>query len=126
MNLAFPRNQASGAPRLTGVSTLLRGLCTFGVLIALCLGQGVYPISRGILKSISQGQLSVAVDDEHEMKFRITRKTRFFASRRDQGKQRTEDVKVSSLQPGQTVAVEAQSSIDGSFEAVRVTIELPK
>jgi len=94
-------------------------------LIALCLGQGVYPISRGILKSISQGQLSVAVDDEHEMKFRITRKTRFFASRRDQGKQRTEDVKVSSLQLGQSVAVEAQSAIDGSFEAVRVTIELP-
>jgi hypothetical protein len=94
---------------------VLKGLGFAGVLIALCLGQGVYPTSRGVLKSISRAQLSIQVDDEHEMKFWITRKTKIFAQ--------SKEIKASSLQPGQAVAVEAQSAVDGSYEAVRVTVE---
>jgi len=48
------------------------------------------------------------------MKFRITRKTKIFAQ--------SKEIKASSLQPGQAVAVEAQSGVDGSFEAVRITL----
>ncbi|MCU1336940.1 MAG: hypothetical protein JWO19_2521 [Bryobacterales bacterium] len=61
------------------------------------------------------------MDDEHEMKFRITRKTKIFS----QGKQGTQEIKTSSLHPGQAVAIDAQSGLDGSFEAVRVTVESP-
>ena len=66
-------------------------------------------------------------NDEHEMKFRITRKTKFFASQGKQGngKQVTKEIKASSLHPGQTVDVDMQSSLDGSFEAVRVIVESP-
>jgi hypothetical protein len=64
----------------------------------------------------------VTVDDEHEMKVRITRKTKFLS----QGKQGTKEIKASSLQPGQTVDVDMQSAIDGAFEAVRITVESPK
>lgn len=95
------------------------------VLAALCFAQpaGVYPTSHGILKSISRSFLLVGVDnDEHDMKFRITRKTKFFVS---QGKQGTKEIKASSLHPGQAVDVDMQSSLDGSFEAVRVTVESP-
>jgi hypothetical protein len=63
----------------------------------------------------------VEMDDEHEMKFRITRKTKIFS----QGKQGTQEIKTSSLHPGQAVAIDAQSGLDGSFEAVRVTVESP-
>jgi len=52
------------------------------------------------------------------MKFRITRKTKIFAQ--------SKEIKATSLQPGQAVAVEAQSAVDGSFEAVRITLESPK
>jgi len=104
--------------RRTSSIAVLKGLGCAGLLIALCLGQGVYPTSRGVLKSISRAQVSIQVDDEHEMKFRITRKTKIFAQ--------SKEIKASSLQPGQTVAVEAQSAVDGSFEAVRITLESPK
>ena len=99
---------------------MLKSLRRVGVWvgIALCFGQGVYPISRGTLKSISGAQLTVQVDDEHEMRFRITRKTKTYAQKKE--------IKTSSLQPGQAVAVEAQSAIDGSFEAVRITVESPQ
>lgn len=88
--------------------------------------QGVYPTSRGVLKSISGKQLMVEVDDEHEMKFRITRKTKFFSSQGNQDKQSTREIKASSLHPGQTVSIDMQSALDGSFEAVRVIAESPK
>jgi hypothetical protein len=74
-----------------------------------------------VLKSISGSLLLIELDDEHEMKFRITRKTRFFS----QTKQDTQEIKASSLHPGQTVSVDMQSALDGSFEAVRITLESP-
>jgi hypothetical protein len=80
--------------------------------------KGVYPTSRGVLKSISGSQLLLELDDEHEMKFRITRKTKIFSG--------TQEIKASSLHPGQTVSIDMQSSLDGSVEAVRVTLETPK
>lgn len=80
--------------------------------------KGVYPTSHGVLKSISGSQLLVQVDDEHEMKFRITRKTKIFS----QGKDGAKEIKASSLEPGQTVDVDMQSALDGSFEAIRVTV----
>jgi len=52
------------------------------------------------------------------MRFRITRKTKIYAQKKE--------IKTSSLQPGQAVAVEAQSAVDGSFEAVRITVESPQ
>jgi hypothetical protein len=52
------------------------------------------------------------------MKFWITRKTKIFAQ--------SKEIKSSSLQPGQAVAVEAQSAVDGSYEAVRITVESTK
>jgi hypothetical protein len=68
----------------------------------------------------------VGVDnDEHEMKFRITHKTKFFSSQGKPGKQVTKEIKASSLHAGQAVDVDMQSSLDGSFEAVRVTVESP-
>lgn len=97
---------------------MLKRLGTAGVWVALCLGQGVYPVSHGVLKSISGSQVTVQVDDEHEMRFRITRKTKTYS--------KNKEVKTSSLQPGQAVSVEAQSGLDGSFEAVRITVESPK
>jgi hypothetical protein len=65
--------------------------------------------------------LLLELEDEHEMKFRITRKTKFFS----QNKQDTQEIKASSLHPGQTVSVDMQSALDGSFEAVRITLESP-
>ncbi len=83
--------------------------------------KGVYPTQSGVVKSISGSQLLLEVDDEHEMKFRITRKTKIFS----QNKDGTKEIKASSLEPGQTVSVDMQSALDGSFEAVRVTLEVP-
>jgi hypothetical protein len=80
--------------------------------------KGVYPTSHGVLKSISGSQLLVELDDEHEMKFRITRKTKVFS----QGKDGAKEIKTSSLEPGQTVDVDMQSALDGAFEAVRITV----
>jgi hypothetical protein len=74
-----------------------------------------------VVKSISGAQLLLEVDDEHEMKFRITRKTKFFSGDKDGPK----EIKASSLHPGQTVSVDMQSALDGAFEAVRVTLEAP-
>jgi hypothetical protein len=78
-----------------------------------------------MVKSISGTQLLLEVDDEHEMKFRITRKTKFFS----QDKEGTKEIKASSLHPGDAVFVDMQSALDGSFEAIRVTLgtlEAPK
>jgi hypothetical protein len=87
--------------------------------------KGVYPTSHGVLKSVSGTQLLLEVDDEHEMKFRITRKTKIFASQGKQDKPDTKEIKASSLHPGQTVAIDMQISLDGSYEAVRVMVETP-
>jgi len=85
--------------------------------------KGVYPTERGVLKSISGGQLFVEMDDEHEMKFRITRKTKVFAQTKDaQGKNVPKEIKASSLEPGETIDVDMQTAADGSFEAVRITL----
>jgi hypothetical protein len=59
------------------------------------------------------------MDDEHEMKFRITRKTKFVA----QDKDGSREMKASSVESGQPVAVDAETALDGSFEAVRVVLE---
>jgi len=111
------------------VKGLVRVAAGIAVFACLCAGQQprvpsrqVYPTSHGILKSVSRSVLVVEVDDEHEMKFRITRKTRFYS----QGKQGAHEIKASSLQPGQTVDVDMQAALDGSFEAVRITLESPK
>jgi hypothetical protein len=88
--------------------------------------KGVYPTERGILKSISGSQLFVEMDDEHEMKFRITRKTKIFTQTKDgQGKDVAKEIKASSLEPGETVDVDMQTAPDGSFEALRVTVVPP-
>ena len=85
--------------------------------------KGVYPTSRGVLKAISGSLLVLELDDEHEMKFRMTRKTKIFAS---QGGQSNQEIKASSLHPGQTISIDMQNGPDGSFEAVRITVESPK
>jgi hypothetical protein len=85
--------------------------------------KGVFPTSHGIVRSISGSQLLVEVDEDHEIKFRMTRKTKIYAQSKDsQGKVVTKEIKASSLEPGQTVDVDMQSSLDGSFEAVHVTV----
>ena len=87
--------------------------------------KGVYPTSHGVIKSISGSQLFVEVDDEHEMKFRMTHKTKIFAQSKDgQGQNVSKEVKTSSLEPGQTVDIDMQSSLDGAFEAVRIVVFL--
>ena len=91
-------------------------------LASLCWGQGVHPTTYGVIKSISRSLLLIRVDDEHEMKFQITHKTKFSS----QDKQGSHDIKASSLEAGQAVAVEAQVALDGAFEAVRVTLGLPR
>jgi hypothetical protein len=75
-----------------------------------------------VIKSISGTQLLLEVDDEHEMKFRITRKTKIFS----QDKEGAKEIKASSLHPGQTVSIDMESSLDGSFEAIRVTLGIPE
>jgi hypothetical protein len=85
--------------------------------------KGIYPTSHGVIKSISGSQLFVEVDDEHEMKFRMTHKTKIFAQSKDnQGKTVAKEVKTSSLEPGQTVDIDMRSSLDGAFEAVRIVV----
>jgi hypothetical protein len=85
--------------------------------------KGVYPTERGVLKSISGGQLFVEMDDEHEMKFRITRKTKIFTQTKDaQGKNVPKEIKASSLEPGETIDVDMQTAPDGSFEAIRIRL----
>jgi len=63
----------------------------------------------------------VAMDEEHEMKFRITRKTKFFSGE----KQGSQEIKASAIESGQAVAVDAETTLDGAFEAVRVVLESP-
>ena len=85
--------------------------------------KGVYPTAHGVVKSLSGSQLFVEVDDEHEMKFRITHKTKVFIQSKDaQGKNVSKETKTSSLEPGQTVDIDMQSSLDGAFEAVRIVV----
>jgi hypothetical protein len=84
---------------------------------------GVYPTAHGVLKSISGSQLFVEMDDDHEMKFRITHKTKSYNQTKDaQGKVVSKEIKTSSLQPGQTVDIDMESSLDGAFEAVRIVV----
>jgi hypothetical protein len=83
--------------------------------------KGVYATTHGVVKSISKSELMVAMDDEHEMKFRITRKTKFVLSE----KQGSQEIKASSIESGQAVAVDAETALDGSFEAVRIVLESP-
>jgi hypothetical protein len=80
--------------------------------------KGLYPTAHGVIKSISGTQVFVQVDEEHEMKFRITRKTKILLH----GKA----AKSSSLEPGQTVDIDMQSSLDGSFEAVSIIVAAAK
>jgi hypothetical protein len=85
--------------------------------------KGVFPTAHGIVKSISGSQLYVEVDEDHEMKFRLIHKTKIFKqSKDDQGKTVTKEIKASSLEPGQTVDIDMQTSLDGAFEAVHITV----
>jgi hypothetical protein len=84
---------------------------------------GIYPTSHGVLKSISGSQLLMEVDDEHEMKFRITHSTKSYMQSKDgQGKNVVKEIKTSSLQAGQTLDIDMKSSLDGAFEAVRIMV----
>jgi hypothetical protein len=57
------------------------------------------------------------------MKFRLIHKTKFYTQSKDsQGKTVTKEIKASSLEPGQTVDIDMQASLDGAFEAVHVTV----
>ena len=83
---------------------------------------GVFPTSHGVLKSISGSQLLLDVGDDHEIKFRITHKTKSYIQSKDsQGRSIVKEIKTSSLQPGQTLDIDMQSSLDGTFEAIRIT-----
>jgi len=63
------------------------------------------------------------MDDEHEMKFRITRKSKIFTQTKNaEGKNVFKEIKASSLEPGETIDVDMQTAPDGSFEAVRITL----
>ncbi len=63
------------------------------------------------------------VDDEHEMKFRITHSTKSYMQSKDgQGKNVVKEIKTSSLQAGQTLDIDMKSSLDGAFEAVRIMV----
>lgn len=84
---------------------------------------GIYPTSHGVLKSISGSQLFMELEDEHEMKFRITHSTKSYIQSKDgHGKNVVKEIKTSSLQPGQTLDIDMKSSLDGAFEAVRITV----
>ena len=63
----------------------------------------------------------MAMEDGHEMTFRITRKTKFLAGE----KQGDQEIKASAIGSGQAVAVDAVTALDGSFEAVRIVLESP-
>ena len=85
--------------------------------------KGVFPTAHGIVKSISGSQLYVEVDEDHEMKFRLIHKTKVFTQSKDgEGKIVTKEIKASSLEPGQTVDIDMQTSLDGAFEAVHITV----
>jgi len=81
--------------------------------------KGVYATSYGVVKSISKSALMMAMDDGHEMTFRITRKTKFVSG----DKQGSQEIKASAIESGQAVAVDAETALDGSFEAVRIVLE---
>jgi hypothetical protein len=80
--------------------------------------KGVFPTAHGTVKSISGSQLFVEVDEDHEMKFRLIHKTKIYLKSKDGLK----EIKASSLEPGQTVDIDMQSSLDGAFEAVHITV----
>jgi hypothetical protein len=73
-----------------------------------------------VVKSISKALLTVSVDEDHEIKFRLTRKTKFSLP----DKEGAHDIKSSALESGQTVSVDAETALDGSFEAARVVVEM--
>ena len=80
--------------------------------------KGIYATSHGVVKSISKSELMMAMDDEHEMKFRITRKTKFVSGDK-------QEIKASAIESGQAVAVDAETALDGSFQAVRIVLKSP-
>ena len=85
--------------------------------------KGVFPTAHGTIKSIAGSQLFVEVDEDHEMKFRLIHKTKFFKQSKDsQGKIVSKEIKASALEPGQTVDIDMQASLDGAFEAVHITV----
>jgi hypothetical protein len=85
--------------------------------------KGVFPTAHGTIKSIAGSQLFVVVDEDHEMKFRLIHKTKIFTQSKDgQGKIVSKEIKASSLEPGQTVDIDMQVSLDGAFEALRITV----
>jgi hypothetical protein len=85
--------------------------------------KGVFPTAHGTIKSIAASQLFVVVDEDHEMKFRLIHKTKIFTQSKDgQGKIVSKEIKASSLEPGQTVDIDMQVSLDGAFEALRITV----
>jgi len=87
--------------------------------------KGVFPTAHGIVKSVAGSQLFVEVDEDHEMKFRLIHKTKIFQQSKDnQGKIVSKEIKASALEPGQMVDIDMQASLDGAFEAVRITVLL--
>ena len=85
--------------------------------------KGVFPTAHGTVKSLSGSQLYVEVDEDHEMKFRLIHKTKIFVQSKDaKGKIVERQAKASALGPGQTVDIDMQASLDGAFEAVRITV----
>ncbi|MGH9645201.1 MAG: hypothetical protein ACRD4E_00170 [Bryobacteraceae bacterium] len=85
--------------------------------------KGVFPTAHGTIKSIAGSQLFVDVDEDHEMRFRLIHKTKIFSQSKDsRGKIVSKEIKASSLEPGETVDIDMQVSLDGAFEAVRITV----
>lgn len=82
--------------------------------MALACAQAVYPVAHGVLKSIAGSELLVEVEQDHEMKFRVTRKTRVYSQ--------AKEIKASSLEPGQTLDIEMESARTGALEAIRITV----
>jgi hypothetical protein len=120
MQTSFAQGRMPGRGRTTG------GRGALATPVDPNAPKGVYPTERGVVKSISGSQLFVEMDDEHEMKFRLTRKTKVYnQAKDDQGKTVAKEIKASALEIGETVDVDMQTAPDGSFEAVRISVVPP-
>jgi hypothetical protein len=75
----------------------------------------VRPTFEGDVKSISKKELFISSESGNGLKFHLTGKTTAYDG--------DKAIKVSALQVGQHVAVDAQFDVDGSYDAVSVRLK---
>jgi hypothetical protein len=75
----------------------------------------VHPTFEGDVKTISKKEVFISSETGNGLKFHITGKTTAYDG--------DNKIKVSSLQVGQHVAVEAQLDLDGSYDAVNIRLK---